>query len=404
MDCVLIINAGSSSLKFGLYSQDNGQQLIGGAITGIGQDDTQLKVTRDGQPVTSRPLQAEEVTALESIVVSEVRRVVPDAHIVFMGHRVIHGGPHHFAPTQLTSDSIAGLRRIESLAPNHMPAQLNLIEQFMVAVPGAVHYACFDTAFHYDMPTKAQRLAIPRKYTEQGVRKFGFHGLSLESVVDQLREQYPVLPENIIVAHLGSGASVTALKNGKSVDTSMSLTPNSGVPMSTRSGDVDPGILTYVSVSDQLSVEQTTILLARESGLLGISGTTGAMEALLEAQGRDPRAAEAVEVFCYRVSKEIAAMSVALGGVQVLVFAGGMGEVAAEVRQRICAPLYHLGIVLDDTRNKQHEAVISAADAKVDVRIIHTDEDSVMVRHVQQASKLAKMPSASTVNNGDQRL
>ena len=387
MDCILIINAGSSSLKFGLYNAEDNQLLLDGAITGLGQPQATLRV-KAGQEESSQQLSSEDTKQLDQIVLSVITKQVPTAKIVTIGHRVVHGGPQYNEPTRLNAAVIAGLRRIESLAPNHMPMQLDLAAQFMTAVPLAAQYACFDTSFHHTLPAKAQRLAIPRKYTSQGVRKFGFHGLSLQSVVDQLKLEYPALPEKIVVAHLGSGVSISALQNGVSVDTTMSLTPNSGVPMSTRSGDVDPGVLTYIAATDKLDVAQITKLLATESGLLSLSGTTADMETLLKQQAHNPQAAEAIEVFCYNVSKAIAAMSVALGGMQVLVFAGGMGEVAAEIRVRICASLYHMGIILDEKRNLAHQPVISAADAKVDVRIVHTDEAAVMVRHVQDAGRL----------------
>ena len=384
MNCLLVMNAGSSSVKFGLYEDPGSLMLASGVVRNIGQPGATMSISLAGhQTVTEPSPQLATTSSLGAVILHRLRQMYPDAQITGIAHRVVHGGPTHVAPEVVTPQLITDLHRIESLDPNHLPAQIELMYSLGQTLPEATQVACFDTAFHANLPAKARILPIPRRYTNQGVRKFGFHGLALQSVVDQLAKTYPLLPQKIIVAHLGSGVSITALQDGASIDTSMALSPNSGVPMSTRRGNIDPGIFTYITATDKLSTEAVTDILANKSGLLGISDQTPDMERLLADRDTNPMAAEAIDVFCYEVSKQIAAMTVALGGLDLLVFSGGMGEVAGVIRGQVCQQLAHLSLRLDDASNQSNATVLSTTDSSVQVRIVQVDEASVMLQQIK---------------------
>jgi acetate kinase len=298
----------------------------------------------------------------------------------------VHGGPNHFDPALIDAELIGELRRITQFAPEHLPQAIALIEAIAKRFPKVPQIACFDTAFHKDLPIVARMLPLPRRLQAVGVRRYGFHGLSYEYL---LRELARVGRENeangrVILAHLGNGASMAAVHEGKCIDTTMGMTPAGGLVMSTRTGDLDPGVVLFLERHEKLSPEQFHRMVNHESGMLGISETSGDVRALTEAAPRDQRASEAIELFCYSAKKWIGAFAAALGGVDTLVFSGGIGEHATDVRGRICEGLGFLGIELDATRNSQNAPIISRDAAKTTVRVIPTDEESTIVRAVRK--------------------
>jgi acetate kinase len=276
------------------------------------------------------------------------------------------------------------LRGLSPFDPEHMPEELQLVEAFQRRFPALTQVACFDTAFHHDLPRVASLLPIPRRYEALGVRRYGFHGLSYAFLMQELlRLGDPAATSGrVILAHLGGGASLAAVAAGTSIDTSMSFTPCAGIPMGTRAGDLDPGLVLYLSSVEKMSASQFNHMVNFESGLLGVSETSSDLSELLDRETHDVRAAEAVALFCYQIKKTIGSYAAALGGVDTLVFAGGIGENAASVRERICAGLDFLGITLDAHRNAHSDALISADDARVSVRVIHTDEALMIAKSV----------------------
>jgi acetate kinase len=301
-----------------------------------------------------------------------------------VGHRVVHGGPTYTEPQRITSAMVEELHRLSAFDPEHLPGEIQLTEAFQRRFPGLPQVACFDTAFHHDLPRVARLLPIPRRYEAQGVRRYGFHGLSYAFLMGELARLAgaEAARGRIILAHLGSGASLAAVRGGKSVDTSMGFTPASGVPMSTRAGDLDPGLAWYLAQTEHMSAKQFNEMVNRQSGLLGVSETSGDMRDLLDRETQDGRAADAVALFCYQVKKWIGAFAAALGGLDTLVFAGGVGEHAPTVRARICDGLSFLGIALDERHNAANAGVISTAASRVAVRVMHTDEERMIAEAV----------------------
>jgi acetate kinase len=305
--------------------------------------------------------------------------------LVAIGHRVVHGGPRYSEPQRLTSEVMAELRRLSPYDPEHLPAEIELIETLGRRCPTVPQVACFDTAFHRAMPRVARLLPIPRRYDEAGVRRYGFHGLSYAYLMEELtRIAAHEAKGLVILAHLGNGASMAAVQRGECIDTSMGFTPTAGLPMSTRSGDLDPGLLSYLSRTEGMTVEQFHTMVNRQSGLLGLSETSSDLRDLLANEANDPRAAEAVALFCYQAKKWVGSFAAALGGLDTLVFSAGIGENSAVIRSRICAGLEFLGVSLDDARNTKDGAIISSEASRVTVRVIHTDEESQIARAVLQ--------------------
>ncbi len=306
-----------------------------------------------------------------------------------VGHRVVHG-MQHTAPELVTPELIDELRRITPFDPEHLPGEIELIEAFRQRHPKLPQVACFDTAFHCDMPRVSKLLAIPRCYEAKGIRRYGFHGLSYAYLLEELaRLDDPAATKGrVILAHLGNGASIAAVRNGKSVDTSMGLTPVSGLPMSTRSGDLDPGLIGYLARTEDMTVSQFQTMVNRESGLLGVSEISSDMRDLLAQEASDVRAAEAVALFCYHTKKWIGSFAAALGGLDALVFAGGIGESAPPIRERVCAGLGFLGVELNQTRNAANDPVISAENSNVSVRVIRTDEELMIAKSVTRLLQL----------------
>ncbi len=309
-----------------------------------------------------------------------------DGGLIAVGHRVVHGGPKYHEPQRVAPDLLAELRRLIPLDPAHLPEEISLMEALQRRFPRLPQVACFDTAFHHDLPRVAQLLPIPRRYEAQGVRRYGFHGLSYEFLMGELAriEGAVAAKGRIILAHLGNGASLAAVRDGKPIDTSMGFTPAAGVPMGTRSGDLDPGLAGYLARSEGMDAKQFDELVYFKSGLLGVSETSSDMRDLLRREAEDPRAADAIALFCYQVSKWIGAFAAALGGLDALVFAGGVGENAGAVRERICAGLGFLGIELDPPRNAANADLVSVAAARVKVRVMRTNEELVIARAVRR--------------------
>jgi acetate kinase len=339
----------------------------------------------------SRPVTAPDLNAAVGALIDGIEERSGDDAFTAVGHRVVHGGPKYSQPQRITAEMVEELRRLSPFDPEHLPEEILLTEEFHRRFPDMPQVACFDTAFHHDLPRVAQILPIPRRYEAQGVRRYGFHGLSYAFLMGELARLAgtEAAQGRVILAHLGNGASLAAVHRGKSIDTSMSFTPTAGVPMSTRSGDLDPGLVWYLARTERLDAKGFNEMVNFKSGMLGVSETSSDMRDLLEHETQDVRAAEAVALFCYQVKKWIGAFAAVLGGLDTLVFAGGIGENAPVVRARICEGLGFLGIELEDKRNAANEGVISAATSRVPVHVIHTDEEWMIANTVCRVLGLA---------------
>ncbi len=375
---VLAVNSGSSSLKFALFEMDEGRErrLVDGAVERIGADEGRAWI-RHGETRTERTANCQNHGAalalgLELLAMSNQRP------LSVVGHRVVHGGCEHVQPAIVDEVLLASLHRLVPLAPLHMPACVAGIEAIVARDPGMTQVVCFDTAFHATLPEVARRLPLPDG--QRDVRRYGFHGLSCEYTMSTLG---PNPPSRIVIAHLGNGSSLTAVKDGRSIDTTMGFTPTGGILMGTRSGDLDPGVLIYLAREQGLGPDALEHLVDRESGLLAVGGTSD-MKTLLERSLTDARARLAVEMFTYAVKKAIGAFVAALGGLDVLVFTGGIGERAGAIRAAACDGLQPLGIDIDSERNARHDAVISGESSRAVVRVVTADEDLVIARHALQ--------------------
>ncbi len=332
------------------------------------------------------PASVSDLGAAAEVVIDWLEKHVGSEALAGVGHRVVHGGPRYHRPELVTTELLSELRRICPLDVDHLPAEIALIERFQRLLSGLPQVACFDTGFHHDMPRVAQIVAIPRRYEAAGVRRYGFHGLSYTYLMEELVRLVgnDAASGRVILAHLGSGASLAAVHDRKCVDTTMGLTPASGVVMATRTGDIDPGLPGFLAQTTGMTTEKFHSLVNHESGLLGVSETSPDLRDLLARQEHDHRAAEAVALFFYHVKKAIGALAAALGGLDILVFSGGIGENSCEARTRICAGLEFLGITLDPVRNQNGEPVITADGSRVQVRMIRTDEESMIARDVNR--------------------
>jgi acetate kinase len=364
---ILVLNSGSSSLKFGLFRHagDDESLLLEGSAEGIGRDDGSLRIKApDGQVLVQQERVLEsQIDALQKLaqVLTEQHHARPSA----VGHRVVHGGPHLRAHQRITADVRRQLHDAVHFAPLHIPPALALIDEAEKIFDDAPHFACFDTAFHATLPPRAAHLALPRRYAEAGVMRYGFHGLSYESLVTRLGAD---LPARAVFAHLGNGSSVCALRDGQSIDTSMGLTPTGGVPMGTRSGDLDPGVLLYLMRVEKLDAGALETLLNRQSGLAGYADGESDMQALEKrAAAGDANASLALDAFATAVRKTIGAYAALLGGIDLLVFTGGIGEHSGEIRRRVCDGLAFMGLTESDPAGK--------------VRAIHTEEEKQIARH-----------------------
>jgi len=382
--CVLTINGGSSSIRFAVYEAgETPRRRLDGKIDRIGLSGTSL-IMKDsaGKTQTTRRLAAADHHTAVEFLLDRLEAQAVFASVKAVGHRVVHGMKHS-KPERVSRKLIAELRRIMPYDPDHLRREIGLIEAFSRRHPKLPQVACFDTAFHRTMPRVAKLLPIPWRYATKGVERYGFHGLSYAYLMEELCRLDPAAAKGrIILAHLGNGASLAAVRHGKSIDTSMGFTPTAGLVMSTRSGDLDPGLIYYLERTDHMTIEQFQHMVNHESGLLGVSGTSSDLRDLLAKETTDVQAAKAVELFCYQVKKWIGSFAAALGGLDTLVFAAGIGENAPLIRARICDGLDFLGIKLDPKHNAKNALLISPDAGRVKVRVIRTDEELMIARSV----------------------
>jgi acetate kinase len=382
---ILTINGGSSSIKFALYAAvEPLKRGLYGTVDRIGLSGTNLTFHEaNGKPKARRELAAVDHKSAANSLLDWLETHPDFASVKAVGHRVVHG-MKHTEPEIVTPELLAELHRISPYDPDHLPREIELIEAFRQRHPKLPQVACFDTAFHQTMPRVAKLLPIPRRFDAKGIQRYGFHGLSYAYLMEELaRLGDPAATKGrVILAHLGNGASLAAVRDGKSMDTSMGFTPTAGLVMSTRSGDLDPGLAPYLARTEKMTTQQFYKMVNHESGLLGVSETSSDMRDLLDHEKGDVRAAEAVALFCYQAKKWIGSFAAVLGGLDTLVFAGGIGENAAFVRSRICEGLNFLGIELDESRNAQAAPAISVTGGRVTVRVIRTDEELMIARSV----------------------
>ncbi|MBX9577739.1 MAG: hypothetical protein K2W97_04575 [Chthoniobacterales bacterium] len=434
---ILTINGGSSSIKFALFeasrdTHSNPQRLFQGGIDRIGFPEA-IFFVKGNHPEEnfSHVVQATDSTAAINILISWIKDNKKCTAVTAIAHRIVHGGTRYYQPEQITTEMLQELHRLSAFDPDHLPMEVLLIEKLQQEFLKLPQIACFDTAFHQDLPRVAQLLPIPRCYEAKGVRRYGFHGLSCSFLLQELeslerlierplskladddgeqeatahrRGVYKrILDEastgatqlsasavkfgkrsqgKIIIAHLGNGASLTAVYHGKSIDTSMGFSPTSGIMMGTRSGDLDPELSSFLAQTEQMTTEQFQEMVNKKSGLLGISETSSDLRDLLAIEKKDVRAAEAIELFCYQIKKQIGSFAAALDGLDTLIFTGGIGEHAPSIRQRICDGLAFLGIELDEEKNQKNESVVSSEESHVTVRVIPTDEELMLAKSV----------------------
>lgn len=380
---ILCMNSGSSSLKFTLYqlAETGENALAEGAVESIGLPEGSLRVhaetteTRVDECSNFPDHQAAVHGAFAAL--EKLRLPAPAA----VGHRIVHGGADHIAPEQVDRRLLENLRQLIPYAPLHLPAEIQGIEAVAARFPELPQVACFDTAFHRRMPEIAQRFPLPRAFWDAGIRRYGFHGLSYEYIVDQVGA---ATLGRAVIAHLGNGASMAAVQHGQPLDTTMGLTPTGGFMMGTRSGDLDPGLLIHLLTAADYDAPKLEHLVNHQSGLLGVSGISPDMRTLLEQRDSDSRAAQAVDMFCYQLRKSIGALTAVLGCLETLVFTGGIGEHAAPVRWDICRGLTHLGVRLDPQLNNRHADIISTTESRCTVRVVPTNEDLMIVRHTRR--------------------
>lgn len=381
-ELILTLNAGSSSLKFALFEVARDPAIVTrGKVAELEAD--QVRVSTDQGDADDRRLSRK---TLFPDLVDWAEGRWQGARVIAVGHRVVHGGAEFVAPVRITAAVLARLESLTPLAPLHQPQNLAPIRSLREARPDLPQVACFDTAFHRGRAAVTRRFALPREYETAGIERYGFHGLSYEYIASTLPKVAPDLASGrVIVAHLGNGASLCALRNGRSVDTTMGLTALDGVPMGTRPGSIDPGVLLYLMRERGMSADALEDLLYRRSGLLGVSGVSSDMRVLLASS--DPRAAEAIELFTFRIAREIGALTASLGGLDGLVFTAGIGEHASEIRQQVCARSAWLGVTLDDPANALGQGRITVAGSRVSAWVIPTDEETMIARHTFAATQ-----------------
>jgi acetate kinase len=388
---LLTINTGSSSLKAALYRlRGEGAETpeLRAEASRIGDRGGGMRLadvhgeTLDEQHQDDLP---DHAAALEALMGRLRDRGLVRGDLAAVGHRIVHGGDRHREPQWVTPGVVADLRALVPIDPNHLPQAIAAIEAVGRAYPTVTQVACFDTAFHSLMPRVARLYGLPSRLAEEGIIRYGFHGLSYEYVMEELRRLEPeAAAGRVVVAHLGSGASMAAVRGGVGVDTTMGFTPTGGLVMGTRSGDLDPSVPLYLLEERGLTPTEVSDLLNKRAGLLGVSGTSADMRDLLHREPEDVRAAEAVALFCYQAKKFLGALAAALGGLDALVFTGGIGEHSATVRERVCEGLEFLGIRLDTDRNAAHARVVSSDASGVRVLIVPTDEDLMVARHTRR--------------------
>jgi acetate kinase len=382
---VLTINAGSSSIKFALYRGGAAlERRLSGKLDRVGLGGATLSFEEPtANPPARGTIAVPDHPSAATILIDWLEKQAGFDSVGAVGHRVVHG-MQRTEPAPITAELLDELRRITPYDPDHLPREIELIEAFRRRHPQLRQVACFDTAFHRGMPRVAKLVPIPRRYQAKGVERYGFHGLSYSYLMEELARlgDGAATSGRVILAHLGNGASMAAVRDGKSIDTSMGFTPASGFPMSSRSGDLDPGLVKFLARTEHMTAAQFDRMVNHESGLLGVSEISSDVRDLLARQGADERAAEALQFFCYQVRKWIGAFAAALGGVDTLVFAGGIGENAPVIRERVCDGLAFLGIELDPQRNATNAPLISPDAARVKLRVIRTDEELMIARSV----------------------
>ena len=376
-DLLLTLNAGSSTLKFALFEVAGLVRVAGGSVEGIGTGEGRLRLGGRDERV-----QIEDHAQALSHVLDWMRARGDDRRLFAAGHRVVHGGPRHTSPVRIDDRICAELAELIPLAPLHQPHNLAAITALRQLQPGLPQVACFDTAFHRTQPELAQRYALPRGLSDAGILRYGFHGISYEYIAETLPRLAGAMPPRTVVAHLGNGASLCALAQGRSIATTMGFTPLDGVPMGTRPGHLDPGIVLYLLKDLGQSAAEIEHTLYHESGLLGVSGISSDMRTLLASD--DARAREAVDLFVYRVGREIGSLTAALGGLDALVFTAGIGEHAVPIRARICESAAWLGAVCDHEANTAGHARFDAKESRVSLWVIPTDEESMIARHTRK--------------------
>ena len=388
---ILTINGGSSSIKFALYQTGEPlERRLHGNMDRIGLSGTTLTFNDSTRnPPTSGSLAVPDHPSAANILIDWLKKQSEFEAVRAVGHRVVHG-MQHAEPAPVTPELLDELHRITAYDPDHLPREIELIEAFRQRHPKLPQVVCFDTTFHRSMSRVAKLLPIPRRYEAKGVHRYGFHGLSYAYLMEELAHlgDPAATTGRVILAHLGNGASMAAVRDGKSIDTSMGFTPASGLPMSTRSGDLDPGLVSFLARTEQMTAIQFDQMANHESGLLGVSEISSDVRDLLAQEATDVRAAEAVALFCYQAKKWIGAFAAALGGVDTLVFAGGIGENAPLIRERICDGLGFLGVELDPQRNAKNAPLISPDVGRVKLRVIRTDEQLMIARSVARVLNL----------------
>jgi len=382
---ILTLNAGSSSLKFALFSMEGGQEksLLSGLYERIGQGETGgcSIQSADGETLERNSDAIASHTAALEHLFSWLREqpdsCLPDA----IGHRIVHGGPRYTAPELASPTLLEELRRLSPFAPDHLPVEIDTLEAAGQAFPGLPQVACFDTSFHRAMPHTSQLLPLPGEYAKEGIVRYGFHGLSYEYILSVLKKETGDAPRHLVIAHLGGGCSLAAVRDGKPFTTTMGFTPTAGLIMGTRCGDLDPGLVLYLMKEKGLSAEDFNTLVNKKSGLLGLSGLSADMRDLFKQEKQDPAAADAIACFCQAARKFTGGLAAEMGGLDALVFTAGIGEHSAPVRERICAGLGFLGVELDPAANEAHAGTISTPGSRVAVRVIPTNEELMIARH-----------------------
>jgi acetate kinase len=382
---IITMNRGSATLKSALYEAGTLPELLLSISVDKASDSaSRLKITDlGGTLLFNSPVDGEDSKAALEVMFAWLSEHGFLNRLAAAGHRLVQGGPRYKDPQRITPEFLSEIEQLVPLDPDHLPAAIRGIQFITGKFPRLPQVACFDTAFHRALPKVAQMYALPRRLYDEGIHRYGFHGLSYEYVMSELQALEGKLASGrVILAHLGSGASMVAVKDGESIDTSMGFTPLEGLVMGTRSGDLDPGVLLNLLEQKKISAQELNLLLNKESGLLGVSETSGDMRVLLDKMKQDARAGEAVDLFCYRAKKYIGAYAAVLGGLDVLVFAGGIGENAPVIRERICDGLGFLGIRLDAVSNEANAALLSPPESRVKVRVVKTNEDLMIARHV----------------------
>jgi acetate kinase len=384
---ILTINSGSSSIKFSLYVLGETEDLVlKGDLDriGVGHGVFQAR-DNQGRQLAAQELELPDHDAALKTLFAWLEGHAAGQNLHGVGHRLVHGGAAHVQPQRVSPALLKDLKLLIPLAPDHLPHEIKALEGVRRHFPDLVQVACFDTAFHRRMPEVAQRYALPGSFTREGLQRYGFHGLSYEYITQELAREAgsPEAPGKLIIAHLGNGASLAAIEGGRSLDTTMGLTPAGGLVMSTRSGDLDPGVILYLLQEKKMTPAAVNHLINHQAGLLGVSGLSPDMQDLLAQEETQAAAALAVELFCYQARKFVGALAAVLGGLDTLVFTGGIGENSAVIRTRICAPLKFLGLRLDPDLNRQNDPVISEKDSPVTVRVIKTNEELMLARHTR---------------------